>query len=1201
MALTRARGRKLATLRTTTAGALLLLAGSGGALAQEAPADNSIRLLNLNIWNRFKQTPDRIADFMVRGNYDALMFQEVGGSTYTTRIPEILKQAGLGTYRGTEKGSSGLISRFPGKIDIYTAPGITSQGRDVPFIQVDADDSRPHTVIGTVHMDYSDGSASRLKEAKALSTWARQVSAPLIVSGDFNAGDVSERGLHGLPAQLRVIQKGADNSLYKDLAWQYLRSGDEAKSRQVIQDAHPGQNIDDLSWKQWGDALASAYDKGQDIGLKPETYPVASNMPVTMNLLKKQFMLLQTDSQREPFAPHEINDGSVTWPSAGEDATGNVWPSWDRVKIDHFFASRPFGKWYVIADDPTDKTLGTLRDLYSNEDTPRPVSDHDAVAHEFRWVGPQLQTYNDAATAKTRLVWGASAYNFAGRNKEFFLTRNNNRNDVYLGQIADDDGNPILADLTLDEKKTLLDCGSTDTRFQQAIRDYCIDDHSFIGETLVSDGGTLIVDEDAALGGVDADLRLANGGLRIAGTAMKSLDREVKLEGPGVIDVTDAANDVSVVRTISGAGGLAKRGEGTLTLDAANSYTDGTLVEAGTLRAGVAGGLVNGTDYTVNGGRLDLNGFDLSASSLSGLGGTVGLGRASLTLDQAMNTRFDGSIDGTGGLNKTGAGWLVLNGTNTYTGGTTVWNGGLIVGDAEHADARLAGAVSIAKGAILGGIGVVGGLDVASGATVAPGNSIGTLNVAGDLRLQAGSTYQVEIDPSGASDRIAVTGAAEIDGANVHVAKTPGTYTPGRRYEILTAAGGLDGRFAALSQNLPFIDLGLSYDPTSVHLDVARNEVAFPTVGQTDNQRAVAGAVEALGGGNALYDAVVWQDGEDAARAAFDTLSGEIHASTRTALINDSALLRSAANERIRAAFADTSSADLPVLGYADGVHTIQPAGVGPELWTQAFGVWSSTNATANTAELEQSTGGFFTGFDGAVSETWRLGLLAGYSRSSFDMDGRSSSADSDNYHLGLYGGGQWNKTAFRAGAGYSWHSVETGRSVRFPGYTDTLSGDYDAGTFQAFGELSHRFDLAHVALEPFANLAYVSLDTDGFTERGGAAALTIGEDSMDTTFTTLGLRASAPFSIGGVSAQARGLIGWQHAYGDTTPDISAVFAGGAAFDVTGAAVAEDTALIEAGLDFDLSERATLGVQYGGQFGSDFSQNAVKARFSLNF
>ena len=81
-------------------------------------------------------------------------------------------------------------------------------------------------------------------------------------------------------------------------------------------------------------------------------------------------------------------------------------------------------------------------------------------------------------------------------------------------------------------------------------------------------------------------------------------------------------------------------------MSGANSYTGGTTVEAGTLRAGSASAFVANTDYVVNGGTLDLNGYDLSMSSLSGTGGTVALGAADLTVDQATNTSFTGSLGG---------------------------------------------------------------------------------------------------------------------------------------------------------------------------------------------------------------------------------------------------------------------------------------------------------------------------------------------------------------------------------------------------------------------------------------------------------------------------------------------------------------------------------------------------------------------------
>ncbi len=506
------------------------------------------------------------------------------------------------------------------------------------------------------------------------------------------------------------MQQSDGNTFYRDLTRQYVLNADQQTMRSVIQEAYVGQDIDTLSWKQWGDALSAAYKAGKNVGLQDETYAVANNTPVTMNVLKKQYMLLQTDAVREDFKPHDLNDGSTTWPSAGEDAT-NTWASWDRAKIDHFLVSRPFGKWYEIVDDPNDPYTGVIKDVKVTRPgrQPEAISDHEPVAHDFRWVGPQLQTYSENETSKTRLVWGANAYGFAEKNKEFVLTRNNQRRDLYLGQISDANGKPILTDLTLDEKKTLLNCDSTDGRFQQAIKDYCIDDHSFIGETAVTDGGTILVSEDAALGNADARLRLIDGGLRITGSDMKTLDRIVSLEGLGWIDIAEADNRVTLLQQATGGGALLKRGAGTLVLGQANSYTGGTLVEGGVLQAGVDGAFVDNTAFSVNGGKLDLNSFSVSMSSLMGEGGTLSLGSAALTVDQSANTRFDGNIDGTGSLTKSGTGVLVLNGANTYTGGTTVKEGGLVIGDASHSGAFLVGTASVENGAYLAGAGSVGG------------------------------------------------------------------------------------------------------------------------------------------------------------------------------------------------------------------------------------------------------------------------------------------------------------------------------------------------------------------------------------------------------------------------------------------------------------------------------------------------------------
>jgi outer membrane autotransporter protein len=150
------------------------------------------------------------------------------------------------------------------------------------------------------------------------------------------------------------------------------------------------------------------------------------------------------------------------------------------------------------------------------------------------------------------------------------------------------------------------------------------------------------------------------------------------------------------------------------------------------------------------------------------------------------------------------------------------------------------------------------------------------------------------------------------------------------------------------------------------------------------------------------------------------------------------------------------------------------------------------------------------------------------------------------------------------------------------------------------YGELGYGFRGGRVALEPFANLAYVSLRTDGFTEQGGAAALASNGTTTDATFTTLGIHASTSFDLGRAKATARGTLGWRHAFSDT-PESILSFTGGSPFTIAGVPIAKDAAVFDAGLDFAINSNATLGVSYGGQFSSDATDQSVKANFSLKF
>lgn len=559
-----------------------------------------------------------------------------------------------------------------------------------------------------------------------------------------------------------------------------------------------------------------------------------------------------------------------------------------------------------------------------------------------------------------------------------------------------------------------------------------------------------------------------------------------------------------------------------------------------------------------------------------------------------------GNGPSTGGkVNKSGAGLLVLAGENTNSGATTVSAGELRV-----TGAIANSAVTVEYLATLSGSGEVGSVLAESGSFVSPGNgTVGTLTVAGAYDQQSGASYVVDFGPGGTSDLIEVDGTATLaGGAKIVIGNVGATFAPGQRYTVLHAAGGLSGEFEVPALSA-FLGLADSYDYVFnyVYLDVVQTR-DLADAGRTRNQIATAAALDGLAPGNDIVDALLLLPDDQAARAAFDALSGEIHASAKTVLIEDSRFVRDAMGARLRASFGASVNDAQAVMALDANAMPMAVAAdhAGPAFWTQGFGSWGSTNGDGNAAAVDRSTGGMFGGLDRSFGD-WRLGMLAGYSHTSFDVDDRAASGNSDNYHLGLYGGGQWGAFGLRAGAAYSWNDIETTRGASFTGFSERLKSDYDAGTFQAFGEVGYGVELGTARFEPFANLSFVNLDTDGYSESGGDAALRSDDSSTETTFTTLGLRAEAGFGIGSIDAAARGMIGWRHAFGDTLPRTAQAFSGGNDFTITGVEIAEDAAVVEAGFNFGLPTGATLGLSYTGQLAEDASDHGVKADLSLSF
>lgn len=481
----------------------------------------------------------------------------------------------------------------------------------------------------------------------------------------------------------------------------------------------------------------------------------------------------------------------------------------------------------------------------------------------------------------------------------------------------------------------------------------------------------------------------------------------------------------------------------------------------------------------------------------------------------------------------------------------------------------------------------------------------GQLNVAGNLTLDSDSVYEVETDDNGAAGLIDVLGTAYLNGSSVQLSNSS-TYSVGQQFDILQA-DTVDGQFAEeVITNHLYLTPTLSYTDDvrdTVTLTIERNENSFDTFGDTRNQRNAAAAVEELGEGNELYDAVLNLGTQAQAREAFTQLSGEVHGAVPGILMQGSHFLRDALGRQMAAWNAEESNPQFARLASISPLPAIDIAGEPrkSQVWAQGYGNWGRINGEGGTARVNTSTGGVVVGYDTQVSSKWRAGIAGGIDSTSFDLSGQRSSGRSKGTHLAAFAGTQRGAVRVRLGAAYSWNDINTTRRVDIP-VTDRLRADYDASTSQLFGEVGLRRDRGNLTLEPFVGLAHVKVKADRFSERGGPAALSGKAESESSTFATLGVRfetANDTSQRSGVSFH--GMLGWRHAFSSIHSGASVSFAGGNNFHVDGAPAAENSVLAQLGVAYRLRENASIGLTYSGQFGGSARANALEGSVNVAF
>jgi autotransporter-associated beta strand protein len=364
------------------------------------------------------------------------------------------------------------------------------------------------------------------------------------------------------------------------------------------------------------------------------------------------------------------------------------------------------------------------------------------------------------------------------------LTLGNNGNHVFSGVISGTGGITFAANSGVSGRFDITNTANT-----------------FTGDITIT-GGEVRFTADGSMGNAANDIYIDGGRFATTNNATFTLGAgrdifigdtagtSISTPGNGTLTITTAIADIT-----GKTGSWAKQGGGTLELGGASTYTGNTAINNGTFR------LISGNDRLPTGtvvslgqagsnnlGTLDLNGHNQQIAGLqSTTGNNIGSNTnvvtsataATLTINNSGNFVFSdgtpansGVISGAISLVKEGTGTQTLGGVNTYTGGTTINGGTLLLtgagtigtGDLTMGGGTLvvtgitASTFTMASGTTLSGVGTINatGKTVQVNGTLSPGFSPGTLTINGDLTLgsSAVSNFEINGTTSGLFDSI---------------------------------------------------------------------------------------------------------------------------------------------------------------------------------------------------------------------------------------------------------------------------------------------------------------------------------------------------------------------------------------------------------------------------------------------------------------
>jgi autotransporter-associated beta strand protein len=654
--------------------------------------------------------------------------------------------------------------------------------------------------------------------------------------------------------------------------------------------------------------------------------------------------------------------------------------------------------------------------------------------------------------------------------------------------------------------------------------------------------------------------------------------------GTGTLTTGNDNTSTTFAGIISGDGGLTKVGNGTLILTGENTFSGVATILGGALQLGNDG----------TGGSIDVNVDD---------GGTF-------TFDHSNTVTFHGVISGPGGLAQIGTGTTILTANNTFSGGTTIEDGTLVVGTPNAAQET---SFALGTGNVFLGPGTLRTTSLETGRPL-------TINVGGNYAQGPAGTLALGIGGLQGEqfDHVQVGGNASLNGLLQVSSLSNFRPVAGNAFEVLHTnnVNGRSGQFSHIDDtlnnnpNLQRIDVYAPNAAVLIYAAAAPTPAPSPTPtppvpppGPTPTPTPKPPIEEVIPEPlPPVNPEAPFPPAEEI--AILDPTAAQLTSLYQVGFTG-AWLQRSNLDDRmfqLQQAYVPPPPPP-PTPSYTKEGKAIAPPPA-PAPSAPRFGVWASgygdwTHVGTNLG-YHFTTAGMSAGVDYLLTPHWAVGLFGGYSHNWINFKSNGS-ADSDTGLGGLY-------TTYFNPTGWWVNAAVWGGGTSYSTSRQALLGPANGSTngwlISTYGEAGYDLHCGALSYGPIVAMQYTDTQVNGFTENGSLVPLSIHEDSQDSLVTDVGGRIYYNAHLGQMALIPQLKLAWEHEYLYSSLPItaSAPTFGGATAVFHGPSIGHDSLVINAGVLWQVNPRIAVTVSYDGQLARDhYYSNGVDGVFSWSF